>query len=72
MTSTIELAAKLGLVSIAEGVESEAVFTRLEQLGCDMAQGYWIKAPVAESEITSWLSDSRWGVVPLDVPGVAS
>jgi diguanylate cyclase (GGDEF)-like protein len=70
VTSTIELASKLGIVSIAEGVESAAVCTRLEELGCDLAQGYWIKEPAAASEITEWLRHSRWSSASLPLPSV--
>ena len=72
VTSTIDLAAKLGIASIAEGVESEAVFTRLEQLGCDIAQGYWIKAPASGSDITRWLHESPWARAPLPVQGTGT
>jgi diguanylate cyclase (GGDEF)-like protein len=71
VTSTIDLASKLGIMSIAEGVESDAVCTRLEQLGCDLAQGYWIKEPAPGSEITAWLRHSRWSSGPLPLPSVA-
>jgi diguanylate cyclase (GGDEF)-like protein len=71
VTSTIDLASKLGIISIAEGVESDAVCTRLEQLGCDLAQGYWIKEPAPGSEITHWLRHSRWATAPLPLPSVA-
>ncbi len=68
VTSTIDLAAKLGTCSVAEGVETEAVYDRLEQLGCDVAQGYWIKAPIDGSELTAWLKSSRWGAT-MPLPG---
>jgi EAL domain-containing protein (putative c-di-GMP-specific phosphodiesterase class I) len=72
VTSTIELAANLGIGSVAEGVESEAVYNRLEQLGCDVAQGYWIKPPAPGSEITEWLRHSPWASTPLPLPGATS
>jgi diguanylate cyclase len=66
VTSTIELAAQLGIVSIAEGVESEAVFNQLAQLGCDSAQGFWIAKPAEGVYMTDWLTRSRWA--PARVP----
>lgn len=40
--STIDLAHTLGLRVVAEGVETEASLTLLRELGCDVAQGYFI------------------------------
>jgi len=43
--STIDLARNLGLVVVAEGVETKEVYHRLSELGCDAAQGYWLGQP---------------------------
>jgi diguanylate cyclase (GGDEF)-like protein len=43
--STIDLGRNLGLRVLAEGVETEATWERLTQLGCDYAQGYWLARP---------------------------
>jgi diguanylate cyclase (GGDEF)-like protein len=43
--STIDLARNLGLVVVAEGVETKEVYRRLSELGCDAAQGYWLGHP---------------------------
>jgi EAL domain-containing protein (putative c-di-GMP-specific phosphodiesterase class I) len=42
---TIDLGHHLGLSVIAEGVESQTVQDRLQELGCDAAQGYFISVP---------------------------
>jgi diguanylate cyclase (GGDEF)-like protein len=39
--STIDLGRNLGLEVVAEGVEDEATWTALRDLGCHFAQGYW-------------------------------
>jgi diguanylate cyclase (GGDEF)-like protein len=43
--STIDLARNLGLLVVAEGVESGDVYRRLSELGCDAAQGFWLARP---------------------------
>jgi EAL domain-containing protein (putative c-di-GMP-specific phosphodiesterase class I)/CheY-like chemotaxis protein len=47
----IDLARKLGLHSVAEGVESQAILDELMQLGCDGAQGYHLSRPVDASRV---------------------
>jgi EAL domain-containing protein (putative c-di-GMP-specific phosphodiesterase class I) len=42
----IDLARKLGLTSVAEGVENQAILDELLKLGCDAAQGYHLSRPV--------------------------
>ena len=55
--STIDLAHSLGIVVVAEGVESEDVLARLRELGCDLAQGYCLARPAPAEDITAWLVD---------------
>ena len=54
--STIELAHTLGLKVVAEGVESEAVLKTLQDLGCDVVQGYLISRPIPGENMAQWLS----------------
>jgi len=54
--STIELAHNLGMKVIAEGVENKDTLTKLHELGCDYAQGYYIARPIPSSEIEQWLN----------------
>jgi len=58
--STIGLAHDLGLSVVAEGVEDEAAWDLLTALGCDIAQGYYVSRPLPASELTRWLTTSRW------------
>jgi EAL domain-containing protein (putative c-di-GMP-specific phosphodiesterase class I) len=56
--STIDLAHNLGLRVVAEGVETEAVLTRLHGMGCDVAQGYLISEPLPAARFVQWLETS--------------
>jgi EAL domain-containing protein (putative c-di-GMP-specific phosphodiesterase class I) len=47
----IELARRLGLKSVAEGVEEEPALEALIGMGCDMAQGFYLSRPVAPERI---------------------
>lgn len=49
--STIELAHNLGLVAVAEGVESEEQLAGLRRLGCDVGQGFLLGAPMAAERL---------------------
>jgi diguanylate cyclase (GGDEF)-like protein len=49
--SVIALAHDVGLRVVAEGVEDEDVLQVLRELGCDVAQGYHIGAPVSGDEM---------------------
>jgi diguanylate cyclase (GGDEF)-like protein len=53
--STIELAHNLGLVVVAEGVETQETLVRLAELGCDNAQGFHLSPPVPADKLTEWL-----------------
>jgi diguanylate cyclase (GGDEF)-like protein len=54
--STIELGRNLGLSVVAEGVESEQVWSELRRLGCTSAQGYYLTRPVPADELEAWLA----------------
>jgi EAL domain-containing protein (putative c-di-GMP-specific phosphodiesterase class I) len=50
--STIDLARNLGLRVTAEGVEDGPTWARLQALGCDRAQGYYLSRPVSGPKLT--------------------
>jgi EAL domain-containing protein (putative c-di-GMP-specific phosphodiesterase class I) len=63
--ATIGLAHRLGLETIAEGVEQVADWQILEEFGCDIAQGYLVGPPVDGNGIVEFIlesSVSRGGV----------
>ncbi len=57
--STIDLAHNLGLRVVAEGVESHEAWRRLEDLGCDLAQGFHVSRPVPAEAMTRLLVERR-------------
>jgi len=57
--STIDLARSLGLRVVAEGVETEDVLQLLGNLGCDMAQGYFLGRPMPAADLTNWLEGAQ-------------
>lgn len=54
--STIDLGHALGLKVVAEGVEDEVTLARLEEIGCDRAQGHFFSKPVPPLEFMRWIS----------------
>ena len=55
--STIELAHNLGLLVVAEGVETEDNWKALKELGCDIGQGYYFAKPLPPVELVQRVRD---------------
>jgi diguanylate cyclase (GGDEF)-like protein len=53
--STIELGRSLGVLVVAEGVETVDVLERLAGYGCDVVQGFLISRPVPAAQLVTWL-----------------
>jgi diguanylate cyclase (GGDEF)-like protein len=66
--STIELGHNMGLVVIAEGVETLESWKILKRLGCDMGQGYYMSPPLPAAEFRQWMECSTWAVAPAEDP----
>jgi diguanylate cyclase (GGDEF)-like protein len=62
--SVVDLGHNLGLTIIAEGVESQRVMTALSQIGCDVAQGYFISRPVTAAAVDAWRAARRVDTMP--------
>jgi diguanylate cyclase (GGDEF)-like protein/PAS domain S-box-containing protein len=60
--TVIDLAHNLGKQVCAEGVEDQATWARLKEMGCDLAQGYWISKPLRAGEMLQWLVKTSWGL----------
>jgi len=56
--SIIELGHNLGCKVIAEGVEDEGIRLQLQELGCDLVQGFHISKPLPLAGFHEWLSEA--------------
>lgn len=54
VTATIAMAHSLGLSVVAEGVETREQLDLLEELGCDIAQGFYFSKPISAKELISF------------------
>jgi EAL domain-containing protein (putative c-di-GMP-specific phosphodiesterase class I) len=55
VASTISLAHNLGLIVVAEGVESKDQLLHLKAAGCDQVQGFFLQRPVSAQDIAPLL-----------------
>jgi EAL domain-containing protein (putative c-di-GMP-specific phosphodiesterase class I)/ActR/RegA family two-component response regulator len=51
----VMLGHKLNMEVVAEGVENKEIFECLVNMGCDIAQGYYIAKPMPADELNAWL-----------------
>jgi EAL domain-containing protein (putative c-di-GMP-specific phosphodiesterase class I) len=60
--SIIELAHGLGLTVTAEGVETAEQMKLLRELGCDVAQGFFVARPLEPDKLQDWVVEwrERW------------
>ena len=54
VAAVVNLAHALGIVVVAEGVETEAQLVALRALRCDRAQGYYWNRPLPAGELPGW------------------
>ncbi|HWN61090.1 MAG TPA: GGDEF domain-containing protein, partial [Streptosporangiaceae bacterium] len=57
VSTTVDLAHRLGIKVVAEGVESEAVRSELQALGCDIGQGFLLGKPMSPDRFADWLRE---------------
>ncbi|MDO3379857.1 EAL domain-containing protein [Geoalkalibacter halelectricus] len=58
-TSIIALAQRMGLRTVAEGVETEAQLGYLRKNGCDEMQGYLVSRPLAAGDFARFLRENN-------------
>lgn len=59
-SATVVMAQNLKRRVIAEGIETEEQAAFLNQLGCEMGQGYYYSRPLPSAEIAAMLSNSHY------------
>ncbi len=64
--ATVQLAHSLGARSVAEGVEEAAMAVALREMGCDVAQGFWLSKAVSGDELDALLR------LRLGIPGLVA
>jgi diguanylate cyclase (GGDEF)-like protein/PAS domain S-box-containing protein len=55
VSAIVSLAHTLGLIVVAEGIESAVQLQRLTDLGCERAQGFLISPPLESTSADEWL-----------------
>lgn len=73
----IVMAQKMGMRVVAEGVETQAQWDKLLEMGCDMAQGYFIAKPMPlDTLLFNWTNPCVQrllpGPLPANVPTLTS
>lgn len=62
LKQSVDVARELGFKSVAEGIENQDEWDVVNELGCDMAQGYFIARPMAGEALPEW--HQFWSVDP--------
>jgi EAL domain-containing protein (putative c-di-GMP-specific phosphodiesterase class I)/DNA-binding NarL/FixJ family response regulator len=68
LRSALEMASKLGIASVAEGVETMEDWRLLQQFGCTLGQGFLIAKPMCARDLPAWLKDYRPRRAKLCIP----
>jgi diguanylate cyclase (GGDEF)-like protein len=67
--SIADLARNMGISVVAEGVEDEATWNALAELGAGAAQGYHLGRPMPAAEFPAWLERYNINLAVRGVPG---
>ncbi|MEL7454144.1 MAG: EAL domain-containing protein [Pseudomonadota bacterium] len=55
VANMVRLAKDMRITSVAEGIETREIFEKIQELGCDTAQGYYLARPQAFSQLKETL-----------------
>lgn len=64
LSSLVQLAKSLGLVSLAEGIEYEDQLATVRDLDCQLVQGFLFSRPMREADFLTYVRSSRTDRVP--------
>jgi EAL domain-containing protein (putative c-di-GMP-specific phosphodiesterase class I)/ActR/RegA family two-component response regulator len=59
LKSALTMAHKLGLMTVAEGVETIEDWRLLQRYGCQVGQGYLLARPMAATQLLPWIKEHR-------------
>jgi len=59
LESSLEMARKLRIASVAEGAETSEDWNLLRECGCDLAQGFYVAEPMPAAQFPDWVRG--WG-----------
>jgi diguanylate cyclase (GGDEF)-like protein len=65
----VELTRSLGLTVVAEGVESELTLSMLDEMGCDVGQGFLFSRPLPYDRLEAWIA-ARTDTVTASMSGI--
>jgi EAL domain-containing protein (putative c-di-GMP-specific phosphodiesterase class I)/CheY-like chemotaxis protein len=67
LEGSIGIAKRLGMICVAEGIETAEDFELLREIECDVGQGYFIGRPMDVARLPTWIKD--WQVRRLNLFG---
>jgi len=59
LQSALDMSRQLGLITVAEGIETMEDWRLLQACGCDVGQGYLIARPMPAEELQQWLKSHQ-------------
>jgi EAL domain-containing protein (putative c-di-GMP-specific phosphodiesterase class I)/FixJ family two-component response regulator len=68
LQSALDMARRLGLTTVAEGIETPEDWRLLQQFGCDIGQGWLIAAAMSARDLVPWLRAHRTRLAELRAP----
>ena len=69
--AVVAMARPLQCEVVAEGVESWEIWTLLRELGCDLAQGYYLARPLPATALEQWARTAPWGLHKQDTAAIS-
>ena len=72
LESALDMAKRLELLSVAEGIETMEDWRLLQRCGCNVGQGYLIGRPMPACDIPAWMRQHRTRLPELRAPASSS